>query len=99
MCDDHSVFVANVTFVHNFRNLEWYFYIIFVVGGYGVLFTFLITGYYIFARWNRRRRGQTIVLYDYDDIGEHDSQAGDIPFFMGDDPAASLSEDEVRPSL
>ena len=95
-CDDHSVYVANVTFVHNFRDHRWYFYIIFTVGGYGILLFFLGLGYYLFRNWNKIKRRSSIIIHNYSDIGEHDPDASDLALFFADPPVPSMSDDEVR---
>ena len=99
MCDESSVYVANVTFLHNFHDQKWYDYIIFIVGGYAVLFFFLGTSYAALRHWKRFNRMTSITVTAYSDIGEKDPLATDLDYLFTDPPAASLSDDEVWHTL
>eukprot|EP00210_Caulerpa_lentillifera_P007433 g7104.t1 len=91
-CERANLFMMNVTFVHNFEDYKWYFYVIFPVCSYAVLFVFLIIGASLLQRISKRRK-HTVTYDTYSAIGEYDPAAEDLSAFFAE-PAQEMESDD-----
>eukprot|EP00210_Caulerpa_lentillifera_P005917 g5657.t1 len=92
-CSKANLFMANVTFLHNFRDHEWYWYIIFPTCSYALLFAFLICGVRILQSIFKPRK-RTVTYETYSEIGEYDPTGADLSAFFADPAVEHESDDE-----